>query len=414
MKKNDFLSFIKRNKYFSYLWLSQALSQITLNMINFVMATRIYEKTGSTLAVSFIWIFYYLPAFFFGPFSGYFVDRWNRRKILMITNFLQGITVLLYFFVGGKVYPIYPIVFLYSFLNQFYCPAESASLPWLVNKKDLAIANGLFMLTSQSALILGFGISGLLMRIFGQNNPIFISSFGLFIASLSVFFLPKNEPQNKFKAKSLSGFWHQIIAGYSIIKNNRLIFYPILFLTGIQIFAVMLGITLPSISSDILGIQLQDAGPLLVVPVGLGALTGASLISRWAGRVRKKMLIKRGMAFAVMVFILLSTALPRLGAYKTLFAIPLMFILGFAGFLVFIPNQTIVQEKTPSQFRGRVFGTIGFISMTVSLPCLLFAATVVDTLGVNLFLFLIGLLLLGILASFRKIESHVLGEAEVK
>lgn len=410
MKRNDFLSFIRRNKYFSYLWLSQVLSQITLNMINFVMATRIYEKTGSTLAVSFIWIFYFLPAFFFGPFSGYFVDRWNRRKILIITNFLQGVTILLYLFIGGKIYPIYSIVFLYSFLNQFYCPAEAASLPWLVNKKDLVTANGLFMLTSQSALILGFGISGLLMRIFGQNNPIFISSFGLFVASLSVYFLPKNEPQNGFKAKTLSSFWHQIVAGYSFIKNNRLIFYPILFLTGMQIFMIMLGITLPSISSEILGIQLQDAGPLLVVPVGLGALTGASLISRWSDRVRKKVLIKRGLAFAMMVFILISLVLPHFGSHKTLFAIPLMFILGLAGILVFIPNQTIVQEKTPSQFRGRVFGAIGFIGMAVSLPCLLFAATVVDVLGVNLFLFLIGLSVLGILIAFKKIEAIVLGE----
>ncbi len=136
MKKKELFSFIKQNRHFDLVWASQILSQITLNMINFVMATRIYERTGSTLAVSFLWVFYYLPAFFLGPFSGLFVDWWSRRKTLLYTNLLQSLTIGLYLFLGDRIYPIYPIVFLYSLLNQFYCPAEAASIPWLVRDKS--------------------------------------------------------------------------------------------------------------------------------------------------------------------------------------------------------------------------------------------------------------------------------------
>lgn len=408
MKRKEILKFVKTNHSFVLLWTSQVLSQITLNMINFVMALRIYERTGSTLAVSFLWVFYYLPAFFLGPFSGFFVDLWKRRKVLLVTNLLQALTVLLFLATKDGIYLIYPIVFLYSLLNQFYNPAEAASIPWLVKKKDLPLANSLFMLTSQSALVLGLGASGLLIRFFGQNNPVILSSLALFWAAVAVYFLPKNEPERGSWLSSFSQFWEEIKAGYSFIKDNRIVLFPLLLMITFQVLLVVLGVTVPVFSRQLLQISLQDAGPLLIVPLGLGALNGVYLLTRLAGKVRKKDLIKRGLSLVFLVLLSFALVLPLFSRFRPVLAAMLMYVLGLAGILILIPNQTLVQERTPAKLRGRVYGALGFFGNLVTLPFLLFTASIVDIVGIKIFIFLATGIVFTILLLFEKVENYIL------
>lgn len=414
MKKQEIISFVKVNRNFNLLWASQGLSQITLNMINFVMATRIYEKTGSTLAVSFLWVFYYLPSFFLGPFSGFFVDHWSRRKTLLYTNLLQGVTMLMFLFTKGNIYPIYPIVFLYSLLNQFYCPAEAASLPSLVKKTDLPKANSLFMLTSQTALVIGLGVSGILMRLFGKNLPILISAVCLFLAAWAVSFLPTNEPEKTDWFHSFGRFWGGIKAGYTFISKTRIILFPLLLTIFFQIFLVIFGVTIPGFARDILGIEIQDAGPLIVVPLGLGTLAGVFLLTRFGQKYRKRTLMKNGMVAGLLILVFSALAIPYFGRYRTLVAMPLMMLLGLAGFVIMVPNQTLVQENTPPFLRGRVFGAWGFLTNVLTLPILLFAATIVDAVGIRPFIFLAAAGVVLLIIVFDRVEAYILSDVNNK
>lgn len=409
MKKNEIIRFLKSNKIFSLLWLSQILSVTTTNVVNFILATKIFEKTGSTLAVSLLWIFYFLPAIFCGPFSGYFVDIWNKRKILIFTNLSQSLIVLLFLLVKDHFYPIYSIIFLYSLADEFYVPAEASSIPWLVKKEDLPIANGLFMFTSQMAMILGFGAGGILMRIIGKTNPIFLCSLNLFMAGIACFFLPRDKSPVK-KVRGFSRFWAEIKAGYTFIMNRRVILFPIILIMFFNMFTVFLGVSLPGFATRVLGIQVQDAGPLLIVPLGLGALTGTLLVAKYSSRFRKKALMKRGFLMAFLILLFFAVALPYLKGFKTPVSFLLMFILGVAGFFIFVPNQTLLQENIPAFLRGRTFGTIGFINTIVVLPFLLFSATIVDALGVSIFMFLASLVVLFALLFLDKAEALVIQE----
>ena len=408
MKKSEILDFIKRNKNFMFLWSSHLMSVVTINIINFVLITRIYEKTESTLAISFLWIFYFLPSFFLGPFSGIFADRLDKRKILIFTNILQSLVVLLLLLVKDEIYPIYPIVFLYSLVDEFYVPAQASCVPGLVKKNDLPLANSLLLLTSQSSLILGVAISGIMIRFFGYNIPILISSLLLMVAGIVVQSLPAVKTQSKKWEASLSNFWEEIKTGYFFIRETRLIFFPLLLIIVFQIFIAVFGVTAPVFARNLLQIQLQDAGPLLVIPLGLGALSGALIMAKNFGKFRKRNLMKYGFIIAFFVMMMLSVVLPFLGRYKTLMAIPLMYLLGLAGLLVYIANQTLVQEKTPENLRGRVFGTLGFLIHLATLPCLLFTSTIVDFLGIRVFTFLAAMLILTMFLSFDQIERFIL------
>ena len=126
-----------RNKNFRLLWASQGLSQLTINMLNFLFLVRVFSETGSNMAIALLWVSYSLPAIIIGPIAAASVDIVDRRKLLMITNFLQAMVVLLYGYSHRTdIFLTYFVVFLYSFLNQFYVPAELASLPSLVNKRQ--------------------------------------------------------------------------------------------------------------------------------------------------------------------------------------------------------------------------------------------------------------------------------------
>lgn len=409
MKRTELIDFLKENKGFSLVWLSQILSLLSVNIVNFMMMTKIYEKTGSSLAVSFLWVFYYIPAFFLGPFSGIFVDHWKKRNVLLYTNLLQSLTILLFLLIGEKVYPVYTFVFLYSLIDEFYLPAQASSIPHLVKKKDLPLANSLFLVTGQGALLVGFSLSGLLMRLLGGNSLIFLSSFFLLMAGVAVYFLPKDEIARK-KIENLTRFWNELKLGYSYIAGKRIVLFPMILSIFFGVILSSVGVSLPAIANQLFKIEVKDAGPLIIVPLGLGALSAISLFTKLKQKYRKKSLMSFGLKTILFVFLFLSLILPILGKFILPAGILMAFILGFGGLLTFIPNQTLLQENIPPKLRGRVFGTLGFATTVITLPVLLFSATIIDTAGIRPFLFFSGAVILIFLLFFKKAEEIIVTE----
>ena len=157
-----------KNRNFILLWSSQILSQLSINIMNFIVLVHIFESTNSTIAASFVWVAYGVPAIIIGPIAAAAVDLFDKRKILMIANLVQAVEIFIYAILLRKfIYLSYGIVAAYSLMDQLYVPAESASLPSLVNKKNLAQANGLFFISAQSAALLGFGMAGLINEVIG-------------------------------------------------------------------------------------------------------------------------------------------------------------------------------------------------------------------------------------------------------
>src|SRR3990167_6997141 len=187
----EFKPLVKNSK-FVYVWLSQILSQLTISIMNFLLLIRLFTVTGSAIATSLLWVAYALPAILIGPFASASVDMLDKRKVLMVSNLLQAMTVLLYSLTHERgLFILYGVAMTYAFFNQFYIPAEASSLPSVVKRINLPQANGLFFLTQQSALIIGFGIAGILSSILGFERSLFLCSFFLFVAFVSISFLPE-------------------------------------------------------------------------------------------------------------------------------------------------------------------------------------------------------------------------------
>ncbi len=408
--KSPFIPVLK-NANFLKLWVSQILSQLTINVVNFLLIAKIFEKTGSSIAVSFLWISYALPAIFLLPIAGTVVDSVNRRLVLFFTNLLQAATIMLFLPLGHKFYAIFPIVFLYSSLNQFYIPAEAASIPDLVPQKYLAAANSLFFITSQAMFILGFGLSGPLLSLLGPQLPFIISVLMLLIAAAATAFLPDRKPTHKKSLTSnMANFWEEFKVGYEYIKSQRGLFFPLVILVAGNLLISVTAATFPLIGQDILGSGIRETGITLTLPVGLGALLSGYLIPRLIHRVRRRQLIEVGMFILALGILFFALVVPEIGNVfphtkniRLIFGMPTILLMGFASIMVFIPSQTIVQERTPEDLRGRILSASSFLMTIVSIIPLIFGSAIAEVLGIRTTLILVAFLVAIALFYSRKL-----------
>ena len=386
---------VLKNKNFLRIWLIQIFSLTTAHMLNFVLIDRIFIKTSSTAAVGLFFALYYLPSVLLGPFVGVLIDRWQKKQILIFSNFFQAIIVLFYLGLGDKVWPIYTIVLLYSLCDEFFNPAIGASLPAIVKKKFLPVANGFFFLTTQSALALGYLVGGLMLRFLKNHQPVFLfASLVLFLAAVVAAGISRRRLEKRKKTKfNLAKFQEQLVEGYNFIKNEPRVLFPLLLLTGLQVLLGMAIILLPSISQQILSISFADSSFVLIAPAFLGAALANLLIEKLTQDYRKKNLITIGLFLTSFLIFLFALALPGL-KWPLVLAIFLALGLGTSFSLVFIPSLTLVQEHTPFDIRGRVFATLStLVTLAAAVPMLM-TATLVDLLGIDLVLLSVALIIL--------------------
>lgn len=403
----DFKPLFKNSK-FVLIWLSQILSQLTINIVTFLLITTLFNKTGSAIATSLLWISVALPAIVLGPFGAATVDMVDRRKLLMATNLLQGLTILGYALLRSENFFLpYGVVMIYSLLNQFYLPAESAAIPSVVSKKLLPHANGLFFITQQAALVLGFGLAGVVNHFLGFQNSLFLCSIFLFAAFVSVSFLPKLRVRDKIP-KSLevafTKFFGRIVDGYYFIKENNRILVPFLLLVVLQVAGSILVVNIPAVATEILKVNVNSAGLLIIVPVGLGALLGALLFPRFLNKgLRKRKVIESSLIIVCLAFLVLAVFIPLIdNNLRLLLASVTIFLAGFSFIGIVIPSQTFLQEATPGGLRGRVFGNFWFIVTIASLLPVLFSGAITEVLGISTLLVILSLSTLATLFLARK------------
>lgn len=404
MRKSGFTTLLK-NKNFLKLWGAQLLSLVCAYMLVFVLMGRIYQSTGSTVAVGLLWGFFILPSIVLGLFIGVFLDYFSKKDILVFSNFFQALVVLFFIGIGPRIWPIYTVILLYSLCDEFFNPAVAVLLPSLVKKRELPAANSFFLFTTQGSLVLGSLIGGLILRFFNKIwFPFVLASVLLFLAALLTAFLEKDEPISPKKLEtSIIGFWRDMVEGYNFIKNEPKVLFPVILLAGLQIILGMGLIMLPTISNTILSINFADSPVILIAPAILGAIFGSLMVERALRKYLKRVLIINGLFF-LGISILILSFISFLPHYLAVIGALLALMVGVSFVLMLIPLQVLVQENTPFGIRGRVFGTLNtLVTLAAAIPVLA-TVTLVDVMGVRLILTVggLGLIVLALYAARGK------------
>jgi MFS family permease len=321
----------------------------------------VYDLTHSALLLGLVGFFSQIPTFFLTPFSGVFIDRWNRHRILVATQTLSMIQafILAFLTLTGKI-SIWHIVLLslgLGLVNAFDMPARQAFVVEMVEKRsDLANAIALNSSMVNSARLIGPAVAGILVAIVGEgfcfliNGISFMSVIAVLLA-MKIKKIPKNKYSNNIAKDIKEGFRYAF--GFVPIRSI------LLFLGLISLIGMPYTVLMPIFAKDIL-----HGGPnflgFLMASSGIGALVGGIYLAS-----RRTVLgLGKILTAATGIF---GLSLIIFSVSKNLWLSLSMMLISGLGMIIHIAStNTILQTITEDDKRGRVmsFFTMAFMGMS--------------------------------------------------
>jgi len=411
-----------RNRPFLLLWIAQAATQIGGNMVIFGLTVIISKSTGSVSAVSALILTFLLPAVLFSALAGVFVDRLDRRLVLVLTNVLRGIAFVAMFFVGNHLGFIYLLNIAVSTITVFFAPAEAAMIPIVVPRRQLLSANGIFTLTLNAAFALGFTLIGpLIVKIAGAPALIVVVALLYFVAAVFCWTLPPARPTSRAAGPhgarvrvreaedAMGSVVRQLREGLTYIRDHREIRWSLIYLGIAASLVGVLGVLGPSFAQKTLGLSSEDF-VVVVLPLGVGIVMGILLLNAYGRLIPRRRVIEGGlialgallcaMALSGRISAFLGTqvtrpGLPDLSLLTSLLSIvvAVAFFAGIAYASVAIPAQTQLQEDLPEDVRGRVFGVLNMLVSVASFLPILVVGPIADWLGTTVVLVAVSILI---------------------
>lgn len=410
---NDELSLF-RNSSFSRLWGSQILSQIAQQLLNFALIVRVFDLAQhskfANISVALVVLSFGVPSIFFAAAAGVFVDHWNKKTVLLTSNIIRGILVVGYLFVESNLGLVLLLTFLISSTTQFFAPAEAALMPELVGPKQLLRANSLFIFTLYGSFIVGYGLASPIIALYGPQSPYFITSSMFLIAALFVMGLPKSNAVEKARIKLsavIKFTKDELSDNFKLIKAEKNLSFPILELTVSQAMVGVILALAPAISVALIHKPLQNASQFLIVPAGLGMIIGVIAIGNLVKKYTKLTIITLSMLIAsitltllgvvgIVQYVLSNQSIPyvQMPLIVSLLIAGLILVLGFMNGVISIASQTLIQENTTEETRGKVFGALNMmVNIAATLP-ILFASVLADILGVTSVIVILGCIMI--------------------
>lgn len=428
MSNNEGYRAVLKNRPFLSLWIAQIFSQLGDRVCFVVFVAIIAHNIGtSTSFQSWLYVAFTIPAILFTALAGVFIDRWNKKYTLVITNILRGMIILLLPYFDTSLMGIYVIAFCISSVTQFFVPAEASCIPMLVEKKHLISANSLFTTTMMGSVIFGFVLGDPLINMFGIDM-VHYAITGLFLISALCLIGVVEKKVEHTHDKVIKEFFEEFKEGLTYIRKSPIVFNAMLKLATLFSTIVALCILSISISTQWLYAQNPAIGAqkfaYIVAYSGLGMVIGAFLVGKFWRKKSKFLLIFSG--FSIMGISLIFLSFTGMMPDKVFFEFPLIkfpgfhsnpfdltfrmiytyiiaTIIGFGAALIAIPVQTILQSSIPEQVRGKVFGVQFTILSTSSTLPVIIVALGADMIGLVYMLLLIGvpLLIFGSLGLYR-------------
>jgi MFS family permease len=396
---------VLRNRPFLLLWLAQAATQIGGNMVLYGLTIMVAATYASTTAVSALLLSFLVPAVAFSAMAGVFVDRVDKRELLILTNLLRGATFVTIFLVGSNLILLYLLVVFQATVTTFFAPAEASMIPLLVPRSQLLAANGLFTLTLNVAFAVGFALFGPFMVALASPQALILVVAALyFVAVVFCWVLPAAPPVENGAVsagqavadaeQAVETMIGQFVEGIAYIRTHRNVGWSLSYLGVAGGLVGILGVLGPKFARTALGLAEKDF-VVVVLPLGLGIVTGILILNRFGHLMPRRRAIEIGMVGIGILLAVLSVAgqisrfLERRAA-ATGFAdaaqllsllsvvVVLAYVVGCAYAIVAISAQTQLQEDLPEEVRGRVFGILNMLVSVASLLPIVIVGPIAD------------------------------------
>jgi MFS family permease len=383
------------------LWLAQTVSIVGDKVDQIAMSIVVYRITGSALQMGVMLAVTLLPSALFGFVAGPFVDRWDRRRTMIVADVVRAVLVASIPFVaalevpvGWRVGAIYAVAFLVAVASLFFEPARMALVPEVVETDDLMAANSLDSSTGSVAELVGIAIGGALVAAIGYRAAFFIDAVTFLVSAVVILRIRYRERPRASQARSVGALRAELADGVRRIAGQ-----PVLRdLVGIHAaaaFGASAAITLFFVLalSGFTASGLPAAVRLAVLDAAVtaGLLVGGVLVGM-TGPTRAGLKFLAGLAAfgALLVVVGLMTDIWVAAA--------VLFVTGVANTWFHVPMVTLLQRVTEDRFRGRVFALRTALVRVLAVLGLLGAGALAQRVGVawamaivGLFVFAVGL-----------------------
>lgn len=362
---------------FSLVWLGQFVSLIGSQMTRFGLTIWAWQVTGRATALALVGLFSLVPMLVFSPIAGAVVDRWSRKKLMILGDLIAGLSTvfLLVLFLLGKmeIWHIYLVAVVSGTGEAFQRPAYMAAISTMIPKKHYGRAQGMIGMVASATSIIAPMAAGALLGFIGINGIMFIdvATFTFAISMLFLVRIPQPAQSNEGK-KARGSMWRESAFGFHFLLDRRpLLIMLMSFATLNLVLTFAFSILAPMILAR------TETNEIMLATVqmffGLGGVAGGAVMSIF-GTPKKRI---RGLYLSILGSMLLGPTLLGIGNSLPLWAAGAFFVVFFAQFASGT-SSVIWQTKVPHDVQGRVFAYRGMIASIASPLGMMLAGTLAD------------------------------------
>jgi MFS family permease len=339
---------------FITIWLGQIVSVLASSMSHFGLSIWMYQQTESATAMGLMQVFFITPFLIMSPFAGVMVDRYNRKLMMMISDFTAflataGVLTLMAF--GClEFWHLYIAAALNGIGNTFQWPAYSAAITTMIPKEQLGRVNGMMSLMEAGPGVLAPLMAGALLPVIGLTGLLTLDVVTFFFAIGALLIVHIPQPRQTEEGKKAQGgilkeaaFGFRYIFARPSLLGLQLIFFMGNLFHGISMVAFAPMVLARTEQNTIIYGSVQTAA-------AIGMVAGGILMSAWGGFRRRTNGVLFGWIYSGLGVL----------AYGLKFGLPNWLLAGvigapLVGALINASNQAIWQSKVAPDLQGRVF-----------------------------------------------------------
>ncbi len=375
-----------RQRNFSALWWGQLISLLGERLTYLALVGLLAEHTHhfkdarASLLLSLLANVMLAPVLLLAPFTGVWVDRWNLKRVVVLSDLARSGLVLLIpvlYVTMHHTLPVYALVFLLFTCNVFFLPAKSAITPEIVPQSQLLAANAWLSGAGIAATAVGALGGGWLIDHYGWTTALYFNAATYLVSVVALLLIRyRTRPRALVDAEtSVGGYLHHVREGWDVVRTN-----PTVGLALTALGAVWIGGGFLHVAGN-LHIQRAASAPgmerlgILMSVLGLGSGAGTWWLNTRGKHLPRPWLLGGGLVLAgagIVAF-----------AVSTRFAVfaGAAFFIGLAAAPAFMLTETLLQEGTASGQRGRVFSARDFLMRLVFLIGVSVAGWMTRSLG---------------------------------
>ena len=385
---------------------SQTISLFGSSLVQYAIFWYLTLETQSGVIMTLSTIFGFLPTFFISPFAGVWADRYNRKRLIVLSDGIIALStlVLVLLFLAGQrsIWILLATSAIRALGAGIQMPAVGAILPQIAPEKELTRINGLNGSIQAVVMLVSPMISGALYQFAPMEGIFLIDIVTAALAIAIMVFLLKVPTHEKASQEQVSNYLQDMKLGFSYIQNHtfikRLFLYfslaffmtaPVSFLSPLQVAR--------SFGDDVWRLTAIE------IAFSIGMIGGGLWIASWGGF--KNRIHSIAAAIAVMGLCSFGMGvIPNFWIY--------LFLMGLVGLFIPLlnaPSMTLLQEKVEEDFLGRVFGVQSMVASAMMPLGMLVFGPLADRMAIEILMAVSGLFLM--VVAFFAIRDRVLLEA---